>query len=670
MSLTEEQLNASKKQPKPKKSKLKKPANVSLRQKRALLLGIMLLIGAVLLAFVFLTPDKVLTVSVEPIEAGVETILGTTIKMGESVWLYSDAAKLEISHPGYRNATVDLALVGGPTEFLVELVPLPGYLDILLQGDLAVDVLINDIKAELLTAIELEAGIHSVVLEYQGIFLTSESVEVAGFGEEYLLEFDLTHYQSSLRLTVEPATAEIFLDEQPPVTGFYDGGIPIGTHHIDINHPWYQSAQLDFSTKVGDQVDLGIVKLVPKPIKAAITTEPKGASILVDHQFIGDSDMDFELLPNQGYEVRVFKPGYAEREMILRPQIGQPISKHIDFVQNSISVSVEIRPEGTIYVNGLEKGVAPQTFAAYPGDEIEARRQGLVTESVILDLAQGVDQKFVFDLYDEQEYAYRNAPQRLKIQGDLVLQKFPSLQYRQLIAQNPTQYSTVDINRPFYLSSTEVTVKAYKLFKQTSQQDERNPVTRVTWLDAIRFCNWLSRENKLQEVYRLRPSGLLAQINSASLGFRLPTEVEWEAAASLDWRTGQTNNPYEWGSKNEIPIAFANLAGRERAKVSSSYMESHADNHEKIANVASYLPNQNGLYDMTGNVSEWVHDSFDIRRKTNLPASYFDTSTEMGRTIKGSNFTTDSLEEMKIHYRDFEEVNRETLGFRVARWIR
>jgi formylglycine-generating enzyme required for sulfatase activity len=136
----------------------------------------------------------------------------------------------------------------------------------------------------------------------------------------------------------------------------------------------------------------------------------------------------------------------------------------------------------------------------------------------------------------------------------------------------------VRITSGFWLSDTPVTVAAYKRFiterpdfKMPPAPDfnpkwnkEDHPVVRVTWDEAQAYCEWA--------------------------GGRLPTEAQWEYAA----RGGQDGLKYPWG--NEITPADANYKGS-KWKGSSP--------------VRTYPPNRWGLYDMAGNVWEWVADSYD-----------------------------------------------------------
>jgi len=174
-----------------------------------------------------------------------------------------------------------------------------------------------------------------------------------------------------------------------------------------------------------------------------------------------------------------------------------------------------------------------------------------------------------------------------------------------------TQHS-VQLTRPFAISATEVTQELYEAITGSNPSTfgdlptaARHPVEEVSWYDAVRFCNALSEAEGLEPAYRFEaPTGASAanqqvaalaggepltmvwvhQVPDAD-GYRLPTEAEWEFAARAGGST-----PYA-GADAPDPVAWFN--GNSRGSTQP---------------VAQKQPNPWGLYDMSGNVWEWVWD--------------------------------------------------------------
>ncbi len=119
------------------------------------------------------------------------------------------------------------------------------------------------------------------------------------------------------------------------------------------------------------------------------------------------------------------------------------------------------------------------------------------------------------------------------------------------------------------------------------------PVVGVSWKQAKAFCVWRSQ---LQNSY-------LKQQNEAIYNdFRLPNETEWEWAA----RGGLALSPYPWGGpyiRNTEGCFLGNYK-----PLRGNYID---DGGIQTVIVGHYAPNDFGLYDMSGNVSEWCNDAFD-----------------------------------------------------------
>jgi formylglycine-generating enzyme required for sulfatase activity len=193
---------------------------------------------------------------------------------------------------------------------------------------------------------------------------------------------------------------------------------------------------------------------------------------------------------------------------------------------------------------------------------------------------------------------------------------------------NETQHE-VTLTKPFYMGKYEVTQEQWEAVMGDNPSETigaKLPVINVSWEDCQEFIKKLNAKTKG--------------------GYRLPTEAEWEYAA----RAG-TKTAYSFG--DIITPKDAN------------YGESKID---KPVAVGSYKPNAFGLYDMHGNVREWVGDWIDKYPKGPVTDPLGPDSGELRVMRSGSFHFLDSVVYPSIRY-SFSPTIRilDNAGFRLVR---
>lgn len=142
----------------------------------------------------------------------------------------------------------------------------------------------------------------------------------------------------------------------------------------------------------------------------------------------------------------------------------------------------------------------------------------------------------------------------------------------------------------FLISKFQVTQKQFIAimgYNNSTFVDLRRPVENVSWLEAVKFCNQLSKAVGLPPCYEIYEWG--ARIIVTSNGYRLPTDAEWEYSCCAG-----TIAPI-YGKLPQIAWYKGN---------------SNSQTHE----VGQLQPNEWGLHDMLGNVWEWCFDIYDAQK--------------------------------------------------------
>ena len=166
---------------------------------------------------------------------------------------------------------------------------------------------------------------------------------------------------------------------------------------------------------------------------------------------------------------------------------------------------------------------------------------------------------------------------------------------------------SVAVTRPFRILRREVTFQEYDAYcalagarfpRDNGWGRGRQPVIDVSYTDAVRFCNFLSRAAGLAPCYDEEGR----TYDSSAVGYRLPTEAEWEYAA----RGGSRSRGYRHsGSDDPAEVAVFGDA-------------------PSPAPVGSKRPNELGIYDMSGNVWEWCQDWYAAAWYSKAPAGSVD----------------------------------------------
>ena len=223
----------------------------------------------------------------------------------------------------------------------------------------------------------------------------------------------------------------------------------------------------------------------------------------------------------------------------------------------------------------------------------------------------------------------------------------------------------IKLSRHFLVSKFLITESQFFLSKGTESGSKELPVRNVSWKEAALFCNWLSTKEGYKPFYLFKENGSY-ELNTISRGYRLLSEAEWEYVAR-----GSARKIYPWGNEQNIGEAVGNFADESLNGEVNFYIKNYYDDYKERSPVDAFAPNEKGLHDLGGNLSEWVTDFYseDLILSNEALNDYLGPEFGNSHVVKGSNYLSSSYHELGFSFRDSGEVASDIVGFRIARWV-
>jgi len=372
--------------------------------------------------------------------------------------------------------------------------------------------------------------------------------------------------------------------------------------------------------------------------------------------------------------------GYATWTRKVFADAGKKVGVQAKLESVGARVTVQGEPNGAqLFIDGADRGLTPQSLELSATEHrIEVRKEGWLPYSGTVTPSKGLDRTI--------QYRLASADRSLALastvyaQTGYMLKLVPSGTFtmgseRREQGRRPNEgIRQVTLKRHVYFGVTEVTNEQFRRFRpdhtsgfidRRSMDMDDLPVTQVTWNDAAGYCNWLSERDNLPVAYEKNKDDYVLK-RPVTIGYRLPTEAEWEFAARYA-APGQFRR-YAWGDALPVTSDVGNIAGAETGNSLPASLPGYRDSYPVLAPVGKFRPSPLGLQDLSGNVSEWIGDYY---------LSYVDTAAvtdPLGpddgtrHVIRGANWKSAAATDLRLAARDGADGAASTIGFRVVRY--
>ena len=486
----------------------------------------------------------------------------------------------------------------------------------------------------------LTVGNH-IVKAYKPMYVSEEmTIKITGAdaGTTQKFSMKLKPDFCSLDIKSSPSGAHLFInDQQAGDTPHLQKQIKLGSYKLKLFKKNYLPKTIE--VECGDK-DRGLVKNVTVDLTGdfgslKINTQPQGAAVRLDGKDKGLTPLTDNMLKSGIHKIKLTLDGHYDFETSVKIDqggthvINETLTPKMCVVKIKSVDEKEKAVSGDISIDGEVKGKTPAILKLIcKGHDIKiTSKKGSWNGSIILSEGEKKDIKAVIKSVNKSK-PDKYGMVWVTIPGGTFTMGCSLSDSKCKSQEKPPHKVKIST---FEMLETEVTESQYKAVTGKDPSKDHNggggpnsPVENVTWYKAKAFCK--------------------------AVGGYLPTEAQWEYAAR-----GGTTTKYYCG---DSPSCLDDIA----------WHKGNSGNHKH--DVKGKKPNAYGLYDMLGNVYEWVAD-------WNNGSYYYKVSPEdnptgpisgSGRVVRGGGFGN-AYDYLRVSYRLFyaPSVDVYFLGFRCAR---
>ena len=650
-----------------------------------LTLGVGALFAVLAVAAIFMFSARAVSVVIEP-ESDSFVINTFHYELGGRYLMLPGEHSFSATKEGYYPLDQDFEVTSDPDQtFTFALTELPGKLSVTTEPETIGEVFIDQVGSGTtpLEIDEIEPGLYDISIRSDR-YLDFDS-EIAILGQRQ---------QNTLVAPLSPAWAVVTVDSKPSgatisVEGESLGETPAsvemlqGYRSLEISKPGYKTYATNINVEAGVDQALASVLLEKADGTISLRSNPIGANVTLNGRYRGQTPLSIVLGPNQSYDLELSKAGFESfrREIAVRPDEDLVLDEDLQPLLGVVRLAVE-PAISTLFIDGVEQAEANQrlSLTARPYD-IRISAPGFADYVATVVPQPGSTKQIVVRLQTEAEAAAAAIPTTIEAPTGIALNLIaPDKLTMGAGRREPGRRSNeiqkeVELTRAFYLATTEVTNLEYKAFDSGHDSgmlgrallsDDNRPVVNISWNDAARFCNWLSEQEGLPLAYE-NVDGLMQPVLPINTGYRLPTEAEWAFAAR--YAAGPNPTRFPWGDTMPPVEVAANYADEAAANMVPYHIEGYTDNYRGPSPVKTYPANEFGIYDLAGNVAEWIHDFYSLSNPRGVLTDPAGPDQGDYHVIRGSSYKHGRFSELRWTYRDYGSDPRADVGIRIARYL-
>ena len=613
---------------------------------------------------------------------------GTVFKLqiGDRYLLRSGSHRVVAQRAGYHLLDSFIEVGQSPAQTVeLELVKLPGIITFTTEPDVSADVQVDgaSIGSAPLIDVEVEPGRHRVEFVADRYLSEVLELDVTGEGQRQQLSAELTPNWAPVSVSSRPGGAEVLVDGTPVGRTPADLEVEAGERLLELRLPGYNAWREAIAVLADQPLDLPEVTMVQADGRVELVTDPAGAAVSVNGEFQGSTPLTLRLRPGRSHAIAMSKPGYetVTQDLSVAADSGRRLEISLVGQYGAIEI-VSDPPAAEVLVDGEPGGVTPVQLdlLAVP-HELEVRLDGHASQSTTVTPRTGFSQRWETVLvaldtitgagYSQVVHTGLGQELRLVLPGEFTMGSSRREQGR----RSNEALRAVRLSEGFYLGIKEVSNAEFRQFDPEhdsgsfsgeSLDGDEQPAVRITWEQVAQFMNWLSIRDSLQPVYE-EADGTWLPVRPLRNGYRLPTEAEWAWAARFAGR--EEPLIFAWGAVLPPPDRIGNFADISARQLLPTTLVTYNDGFSVSAPSGSFAANPLGIFDLGGNVSEWVQDYYEVGR-TETEAVVEDPLGPVSgrfRVVRGPSWRGLTVTDLRMASRNFSADGDEWIGFRIAR---